>query len=867
MTARSFILTLAAALVLVPCTGQAAFAGPKKKKKAKTEAVAETQKPAPKKKQSPYAKLMKEVADSSCSETFRLYRTTKDKVYMGFPKSLMGRRMLVGGTVTESSNPAFVNVGSKYVKPTYFQIDLSDSLVVLTVPGTNATASDPGMKAALERSYIPKVLRRIPVQAMSKDSSEVVFEVTALINEAAPKGSSFAVTKAAEEKATWFDGLKAFRDNASVKVHANVEFTQNLLLMKRKLGTGSIAYTVSFLLLPEKPMPARVQDSRVGIFPVGPGEGSVKYDLSSAQDGFKGYVLASRWRLELTDTAAFVNGQGTTVRNPIVWYIDNSFPEKWKAPIKEGVLAWNTAFEAIGLKGVMQAQEFPTVEEDPEFDPDNLKYSCIRYIPNATMNASGPSWVDPVTGEILNASVLVYNDVIKLINNWRFVQTSQVDEKVRAVKMPDDIISESLVYVISHEIGHTLGLMHNMGASSAYPTDSLRDAAFTARYGTTPSIMDYARFNYVAQPEDKGVKLVPPSLGVYDEYAIRWLYTPVVGAKDMWEEYRIAEKIVDEKDGDPLYRYGAQQISSLGYGSYDPSARTEDLGDDPVKSSDYGIKNLKYILSNLNAWVGADDADFTHRNDLYNQIVNQYNRYIGNVLAQVGGIYLNRAKDGSSVKPSTPVDRKTQKASLKWVLSQLKSSSWLDEPSVTSNFPLGTSKSCAVCSAQAKALVSTVAGNVMLASSVPGVKDPYTIRNFFDDLYSELFASSLSGRKLTAEEKTLQREALASCASSTKSLLGKSLTDGSEALPDQVTDAFGETMWCGFDETAFGQGDSPYQRAVNTAAVSEVDGYRIAFLNKVKTLTASLKSSAPAEDRAHYEYLHARAATALQSVK
>jgi hypothetical protein len=265
--------------------------------------------------------------------------------------------------------------------------------------------------------------------------------------------------------------------------------------------------------------------------------------------------------------------------------------------------------------------------------------------------------------------------------------------------------------------------------------------------------------------------------------------------------------------------------------------------------------------------VGSDDADFTHRNDLYNQIVNQYNRYIGNVLAQVGGIYLNRAKDGSSVKPSTPVDRKTQKASLKWVLSQLKSSSWLDEPSVTSNFPLGTSKSCAVCSAQAKALVSTVAGNVMLASSVPGVKDLYTIRNFFDDLYSELFASSLAGRKLTAEEKTLQREALASCASSTKSLLGKSLTDGSEALPDQVTDAFGETMWCGFDETAFGQGDSPYQRAVNTAAVSEVDGYRIAFLNRVKTLTASLKSSAPAEDRAHYEYLHARAATALQSVK
>ncbi len=865
MTARSFILTLAAALMLVPCTGQAAFAGPKKKKKAKTEAVSETAKPAPKKKQSPYAKLMKEVVDSSCSETFRMYRTTKDKVYMGFPKSLMGRRMLVGGTVTESSNPTFVNVGSKYAKPAYFQIDLRDSLVVLSVPGTNATASDPEMQTALERSYIPKILKRIPVQAMSKDSSEVIFEVTSLLNEAAPKGSSFSQIK----EAIWFDDVKTFKDNASVKVHTNVEFTQNLLLTKRKLGTGSIAYTVSFLLLPEKPMPARVQDSRVGIFPVGPGEGSVKYDLSSAQDGFKGYVLASRWRLELTDTTAWKNGQGTTVRNPIVWYIDNSFPEKWKAPIKEGVLAWNAAFEAIGLKGVMQAKEFPTAEEDPEFDPDNLKYSCIRYIPNATMNASGPSWVDPVTGEILNASVLVYNDVIKLINNWRFVQTSQVDEKVRTVKMPDDIIHESLVYVISHEIGHTLGLMHNMGASSAYPTDSLRNAAFTAKCGTTPSIMDYARFNYVAQPQDKGVKLVPPSLGVYDEYAIKWLYTPVIGAKDMWDEYRIAGKIVDEKDGDPLYRYGAQQISNIGFGNYDPSARTEDLGDDPVKSSDYGIRNLKYILSHMNEWVGAEDEDFTHRNDLYNQIVNQYNRYIGNVLAQVGGIYLNRVREGSSVKPSTPVDRRTQKASLKWVLDQLKSSSWLDEPSVTSNFPLGTSKSCTVCASQAKALVTVVANNVMLASSVPGIEDPYTIGNFFDDLYSGLFASSIAGRRLSIEEKTLQRDALAACASSTKSLLGKSLTD--DSLNDETESSgeniFEETMWCGFDDTALGQGSSPYQRAVSITDVSEVDGYRIAFLKKVKTLAASLKSSAPAEDRAHYEYLYARVSTALQTVK
>lgn len=859
MTKRSVILTLIAAALLVPSTDAAASVFKKKKKKAQTEASA-APKPAPKKKQTPYEKLMKEVADSAKSRTFNLYRTSKDKIYMGFPRNMMGRRMLVGSTITATSNPSYVNVGHKYVKPTYFQIDLKDSLVVLTVPGTNATSSEPGMQTALERNYIPKVLRRIAVQATSKDSSEVIFDVTSLINSVAPKGSNFSLTKAADEKSTWFEDLKAFGDNASVKVRSNVDFTKTFLMLKGKVGSGSLAYTVSFLLLPEKQMPARVQDSRVGVFPVGPGEGSVKYNLTSAEDGFKGYVLASRWRLELSDTTAWKNGQKVTVRNPIVWYVDNSFPEAWKTPIKEGVLAWNNAFEAIGLKDVMQVRDFPTAEEDPEFDPDNLKYSCIRYVPDATMNAMGPSWVDPVTGEILNASVLVYNDVIKLINNWRFVQTSQVDEKVRAVKMPQDIIDESLVYVISHEIGHTLGLMHNMGASSAYPTDSLRSASFTAKRGTTPSIMDYARFNYVAQPQDKGVRLVPPSLGVYDEYAIRWLYTPVPGAKDIWEEAAIAGKIIDEKAGDPLYRYGAQQITtSATYGCYDPSARTEDLGDDPIKSSDYGVKNLKYILPRMNEWVGADDSDFTHRKDLYTQLANQYYRYIGNVLAQVGGIYLNNVKDGSSIKPSTPVSRKVQKASLKWVVSQLRSSSWIDEADVTSNLPLAVPQSNKICAAVAKTLASTVPTNVMLASVVSGDAKPYTVKEYYDDLYAEVFASSIAGRKLTSAEKTLQREVLTASSKDVKSMLSKSFSEESEA--DEYA---AEPMWCGFDDASLGEGNAPYQKSVSVQTIDESEGCRIVFLNKVKALASSRRSSAPAEDRPHYEYLIARVNAALQ---
>lgn len=858
MNIKSILLSLAAAAMLVPCTVTAAAPKSHKKKKAKTEVAAPEQKPAPKKKVTPYDKLMKDVKVKATGETFSLYRTSKDKIYMELPKKFMGRKMLVGGTITAGSNPSYVNVGYKYNNPSWFQIDLVDSLVVLSAPGLNATSTDPGMQEALKRSYSPKILRRMAVAAMSKDSSAVIFDVTGLVNAAAPKGTNFAVAKSADEKTGWFGEMKAFRDNASIKVYANVDFTKSFLGFKGKVGSGSIEYTVSFLLLPEKPMPARIQDSRIGIFPVGPGEGDTKYDISSAEDGFRKYNLASRWRLELSDTSAWLGGKTVTVKNPIIWYIDNTFPENWKGAIRKGVLAWNRAFEAIGLADVMQVNDFPSAEEDPEFDPDNLKYSCIRYVPDATMNARGPSWKDPQTGEILNASVLVYNDVIKLINNWRFVQTAQVDEKVRAVKMPQDIIEESLVYVISHEIGHTLGLMHNMGASFAYPVESLRDPEFTARYGTTPSIMDYARFNYVAQPEDKNVKLVPPELGIYDYYAIKWLYTPVIGAGDIWEEYRAAEKIIDENAGNPMCRYGAQQVSGYAsYGVYDPSARTEDLGNDPVKAGNYGIANLKYILPRMNGWIGDSDPEFRHRADLYTQLASQYNRYIGHVLAQVGGIYLHLSK---AERPAVPVPAKVQRTALKWVLGQLRDSKWLNDTSVTAWLPLSTPVSNKICMNTARALASTVPENVMRASAVAGAKDVYTIKDYYDDLYSELFASSAAGRRLTAEEKTLQREILSSSSKEIRSALTKSLTEEEATAEDM------DPNWCGWDDCcdSLGEGNKPYQSSVSIQTIDETDSYRIAFLNKVKNLSNSHRVSAPAQDRAHYEFLYAKCRSALE---
>ena len=592
-------------------------------------------------------------------------------------------------------------------------------------------------------------------------------------------------------------------------------------------------------------MKPRIQDSRVGVFSTG-GDGSKnRYELSTDEDGYRSYRLAERWKIEPSDTAAWQRGELVSVKKPIVWYVDDAFPESWKTPVKNGILRWNKAFEKIGLKDVMVVKDFPSAKEDPQFDPDNLKYTCIRYIPNATMNAMGPSWVDPVTGEILNASVLVYNDVIRLINNWRFVQTAQVDERVRGKKLPQDVMDESLEYVVAHEVGHTLGLMHNMGASATIPVDSLRSKTFTAKYGTTPSIMDYARFNYIAQPGDKGVKLTPPFLGIYDEYAIAWLYKPVTGAKNMWEEAAAAEKMVDDKASDPMYAYGAQQLGGLSGSEYDPSARSEDLGDNPLKAGDYGISNLKYILPNLNTWIN-DDPDRTHRYQLYNEIASQYYRYLDNSLAQVGGIYLRQVKDGTPGQPVSPVSGKIQKASLRWVISQVRASSWLDNKDVTSRFILHTPFSCQIGSMVASELCSQVPEKVLLSASIAGESASYSISDYYSDLYKDIFKAG----DMTEAVRTLQRSVVSSIAK--------------PVAASRVRVSFNDTPeFSCYGEESFGESDAPYQKSVRTTAIDENAGCRMIFLKKVAKMARRRRLMTSGKNKAHYEYLFRTASEAL----
>ena len=319
--------------------------------------------------------------------------------------------------------------------------------------------------------------------------------------------------------------------------------------------------------------------------------------------------------------------------------------------------------------------------------------------------------------------------------------------------MPDKIIAESIAYVVAHEVGHSLGFMHNMAASAAYPVDSLRSASFTKKYGTTPSIMDYARFNYVAQPGDKGVKLTPPDLGVYDEFLIKWAYQYFPKAKDAEEESKILEKWVDEKAGDPRYRYGRQQI----YSRYDPSALEEDLGDDPVKAGDYGVKNLQYILKNMDEWI-VDDENGKQKADLYSELTGQYYRYIRNVLYNIGGIYLTSVKEGTPGNIYQSVPREVQKASLAWVMNQFRTCDWLDNETLKKKLPLKVNSSIVVRKRIAEVLKKSYEG-VILSAHV-AKEEPYTVEEFFDDYYKGVFENILTGRALTEGDKILQTTAL-----------------------------------------------------------------------------------------------------------
>ena len=867
---KKWMLVLFVALFVLPCLRDAEAAGRKKKgKNAVTAKVAE--------KKSAYDKLFQKKSCETVKSNFITLHKVDGKLYFEIPVKYLGREMLFASTLTSTSSNDFCDVGYKQNDPLHVRFTKIDSTIYLNEVNAFVTSNpkEPSLKKAIDKNFADAVLYSYKIAAYTPDSTAVVIDVTPIFTTDMKEFAFLPTTimgliqlnSVFNKDCVALGEVKAFDDNLSVK--SMLSYKVSLKFMSFSfLDNMPLTATVtrSLLLLPEEKMRPRISDSRVGIFITS------KQHVSTERDGIQDYTLANRWRMEPKDMAAFQRGELVEPVKPIVYYIDDAFPTMWKEPIRKAALRWNKAFEKIGFKDVIQVRDFP--KDDPNFDPDNLKYSCIRYVPAAISNAMGPSWTDPRTGEIINASVIVFNDVVKLANQWRFLQTSQVDPSVRTKKLPDNILEESIEYIIAHEVGHTLGLMHNMSASAAYPVDSLRSAKFTQKYGTTPSIMDYARFNYVAQPEDKGVKLTPPDLGIYDEYVIKWLYTPLYGLSAK-EEQATLESWIDEHAGDPMYRYGKQQVIAR----YDPSALEEDLGDDAIKAGDYGIKNLKYIVANMNDWF-QDDTDGSHRENLYNELGNQYYRYLKNVMYNVGGIYLTEVKPGTAGKTYQSVPKDLQRKSFLWVIKQLKNSDWLNNPSLTDQFGLRVALPPIVCYYTATELLGTYK-NVVLSAHVS--QNPYTLKAYFDDLYSQIWESAVQNRKPTEGEKILQRLVVDQAADviTKKSKLVKVLTDPDEGLgmENAFMPSVDEIVAYGLDPTglvgqyqnalreleqvqgkgivakqltSFGHGYD-WQYRVNTRTIDDSKTYFYAYALRVKNLLNSRLASSDTDTKAHYQ--------------
>jgi hypothetical protein len=378
-------------------------------------------------------------------------------------------------------------------------------------------------------------------------------------------------------------------------------------------------------------MKRRYFDQRVGWFT----SAQTDYGIDNQEAETVRYL--DRWRLEIKDEDIdkFKNGELVEPKKPIVYYLDPATPEKWRKYLKDGIEDWNVAFEAAGFKNAVIVKYPPTKEEDPDWSPEDVRYSTVRYLASPSLNANGPHVSDPRSGEIIESDINWYHNVMKLLRNWYFVQTAAVNPDSRGVEFKNEVMGELIRFVSSHEFGHTIGLPHNMGSSSAYPVDSLRSANFTKKYGTSPSIMDYARFNYVAQPGDEGVALMPsqwntPNVGVYDIYSVKWGYKPILDVS-VEEEKSILKSWIMEKANDLKYRFGSAGI--------DPSSQTEDLGDDAVKASEYGIANLKRIMPKLMEWTTKDGETYTELGYMYGQVLGQFGRYMGHVTNNIGGIY------------------------------------------------------------------------------------------------------------------------------------------------------------------------------------------------------------------------------------